>query len=143
MKALFNMSTLLALIALSFGLQAIEPQNAVAALAPEKIDAATQAEMHRYLCSGPKVEALKDQEIKEMRDGLLHFLTSPAQASKEILDEGSKDDVGPFPLLAMCAMIVGLEDILVAKGCMANDGSNLNAAPALNLCKAMFTQLAK
>lgn len=133
----------LSILTLTFSLLAASKGKATEDSAPEKMDAATQVEIHEYLCTGPQTEALKDQEVKEMRTSLLKFLISPAQAAKELLDQGNRNDVGPFALLATCAMVTGLEDVLTEKGCAADDGKTVEAKPALELCKSMLTQLAK
>lgn len=138
-----TMMKVLSVLTLAFSLQAGATGNASEESTPQQMDAATQAEIHSYLCTGPQAEALKDQEVKEMRASLLNFLISPAQAAKELLEQGDRNDVGPFALLATCAMVMGLEDVLTAKGCLADDGKTVEAKPALELCKSMLTQLAK
>ncbi len=128
-------------MAASLGAHANETASEEAA--PQQMDAATQAEIHSFLCTGPQAEQLQEPKIKEIRDQVVRFLANPAQTAQELLDQGSKDDIGPFGLLAACAMVIGLEDTLTAKGCIADDGTKLEAAPALELCKSMLTQIAK
>ncbi len=138
-----TLSTLAMAFTMTFGLVAAANENAAEEAAPQQMDAATQAEIHGFLCTGPQAEQLKEPEIKQMRDQVVRFLANPAKTAQELLEQGSKDDIGPFGLLAACAMVIGLEDTLTAKGCIADDGTKLDAAPALELCKSLLTQIAK
>ena len=130
-------------LTITFGLNAFAGENSPNESAPQQMDAASQAEIHGALCTGPQAEQLKEPEIKEMRDQVVRFLTNPAKTAQELLEEGNRTDVGPFGLLAACAMVMGLEDTLLAKGCIGDDGVKLGAVPALQLCKSLLTQLAK
>lgn len=68
---------------------------------------------------GGKPSAKELKELNESRKPILKVLAGGNKAIKELLDEGSRSDTGPFGVIMACGMLVNLKHEIAEKGCFS------------------------
>ncbi|MDZ4661681.1 MAG: hypothetical protein SGJ18_08680 [Pseudomonadota bacterium] len=83
-------------------------------------------------------------ELTKSRQGMTSLLKNGKQAMKDLLDQGSKDDLGALPLIGNCAMIVKLKEVIRQGQCTDLDTNKpLTDDGAVAACELVMKSLQK
>lgn len=83
-------------------------------------------------------------ELVQSRKGMTNVLKNGKKAMKDLLDSGSKNDIGAFPLLGTCGMIVNLKaEIRQGKCFDLETNTPLADKGAVGACEQVLESLEK
>lgn len=83
-------------------------------------------------------------ELIQSRRGMTNILKNGKKAMQELLDKGSKNDIGAFPLIGTCGMIVNLKEEIRQGQCIDLETNKpLTDNGAVAACEQVFKSLEK